>query len=641
MRNPTGSSSPAARPILLCLLALVVIAGAYLPALEGPFIWDDRKLVLEAPAVQSWQPLGRYFATPFWTDGDSGAESAAFYRPLTTLSYALDRQLHGTNPAGFHLSNLLWHLVCAGLLAALARRRGAAPPVAILIGAGWALLPRLTECVAWISGRTDSLATACVLGALLLWDRIHGWRRWTAGLLLLAGLFAKEVALGGLCAVAVLEWHDAGADAWRERAGRLWPVVVAGAAYAALRLHALGPGGSGSAPTLGPVRRAFTVLEALGTYFVMVLDAWRPRSRIGVLGAPETFRVVIGALALGGAIWLGRRQWRRLDRADAAAWSLASIALALVLQVVPLPTEVVAADRFLYLPLAGVTLGLVGPVDRILGRSRWALAGAVALVMSLGVATWLRAADYGDEVRFWVRAVQTTPAANPLPTLELGNLFFRAGWYDPALSLYRRASQPVPGLPITVQATATANAASTLSFLGRYDEAHTLLERLAAEQPGAAERQQALGLLEVRRLHFDAAREHFSIALRLRPDYAAARSAIASLPSLEADAQFAFAPHVASASPEQRARSFTRLGRSVEAQGAWLVVLQTPSVSEAAAREAAAFLVRYARPNVARSGYELYLTRCGQRPDADLRGAFEARRADLERLAAARAELGL
>jgi len=236
---------------------------------------------LDSPLADATASLGDFLSRPFWTDSDAHALSLSYYRPLVSYSFALDHRLHGTNSGGFHLTNIVFHLVNTGLLFALLRRAGRAAWVAGLVALGWALLPRLAEAVAWISGRTDLLATTFAFGALLAWERSLP-RRLLAALLLLAGLLAKETAFAVLPALVAYEWRG-GSRASARVAGlleRLWPLLLAALTYAALRALTIGLHAGGL--TLGMGERLMAVLEASGSYALMLLDAWRPRAVIEI-----------------------------------------------------------------------------------------------------------------------------------------------------------------------------------------------------------------------------------------------------------------------------------------------------------------------------------------------------------------------
>lgn len=207
------------------LIALLTIVVAYLPALSGDFVWDDRNLIEKANSVHQIQPIHSYLGQSFWNQEDHDRYSRGYYRPLITFSYALEWQLWDGQPWGFHLTNLLLHCINCLLLFFLARRFGATPWWALLGVTLFGLLPRLTECVAWISGRTDLFAAFFVLLALLIhpMEHLHSSKSGSseasssglsvaslircalAACLIFLGLLSKEVAAAGLVAIAANE----------------------------------------------------------------------------------------------------------------------------------------------------------------------------------------------------------------------------------------------------------------------------------------------------------------------------------------------------------------------------------------------------------------------------------------------------
>ena len=150
--------------------------------------------------------------------------------------------------------------------------------------------PRLTECVAWIGGRTDVLASLFVLAALVTW-RPRRARRWAAAALLLLGLLSKEVAVAGMVAVAALEWRARAQGSPRRWAVRaVVPLGAAALAYTALRVAATGASVMKvSESRLG--RRLAAMLEATGSYAWRFVDAWRPRLQ-SPLGGPSDLVLV-------------------------------------------------------------------------------------------------------------------------------------------------------------------------------------------------------------------------------------------------------------------------------------------------------------------------------------------------------------
>lgn len=581
----------APRPSLLLGLVLVVVIGIYLPTLSAPFLWDDRHLVLNSERVRELAPLWDYFRLPFWSGAENGPTVSIHYRPLTILSLALDFRLHGENPGGFHLTNLILHAVNVALVFVLARRRGANGVAAAIAAAVFGLLPRLAEAAAWISGRTDLLAALFSLSALLVWRADSTARRWLAALSVLIGLFAKEVAFAGLVALAVLAVCEPAAAPLVRRLRRLVPLAVVLVVYAALRVSA-----TLDAPSVPlPVgARALAFFEAIGRYAVMVANPFQPRTQIGhVLSAAPGF-VALGVAVLGAAVSAVIRFGRRWSASDWSLLALGGVAIGLVLHAIPLSISVVAADRFLYVPAAALAVLAAPHLGALLSARPAALALAVLLLVGLGYRTSERVADFSNEARFWHDALRTTPAENSLPAVELGGVYYRAALYRQALALYQRAAKSGDVDP----SSALANTAICLGWLGRYDEARRLIRQTIAEHPNVPKFWLDQALIELHDLKFEAALSAATRALELHPGYTQAREVRALASELAADpARRAGAPRADDwAARYTQARFLTRAGRYPDAVAAWQALLAIPGVGAEAEHAAWEYSIRFAEP---------------------------------------------
>jgi tetratricopeptide (TPR) repeat protein len=551
----------------------------------------------------------------------------------------LDRALHGENPAGYHLTNVVLHALNSLVLFALLRKHGARPVTSALVATGFALQPRLAEAAAWISGRTDLLAALFTLLGLYAWgpspppgtSRRRTTRRIGAALLVGAGLLGKESAIAGALAIAAGEWV---ANA-REPSGRrvvrtlatIAPVVAIVVIYAALRLATVGL--SGVTDDLGAVGRIRTILEATGTYAAMLVDAWRPRALIGRVGAPST-----GALAAGVAVVLLVvvlvRFRSRLDRVTATGLALFLGALVPVLHIVPIPLLTLTADRFLYLPTAGLAIGLAPSIDRWLGARRIRFAGALALVASFAIVTYQRVGVWSNEIDFWVTTYRETPATNNAAARELANVYYRAGLVEDALILSERALR----YDDPHRANASLNAALCLARLGRFDEARTLLAGLRGKR-ARSDVELELARLEARAGNFERARE------LLRPLAKSRDAALLSkaLPELER-ARRELDRLDASSHPGRRAMLATLVGDEERALQAWIELVRLPNVEQRAAEQALLFLVEQGDYQALREARFQYQRRFGV-IEPRLARRIATHLAELDRLEEARPLVGL
>lgn len=83
---------------------------------------------------------------------------AGFWHPITWLSLMVDTQVYGTWVGGYHLTNLLLHVVSSLLLFAIFHKMTGAFWKSVLVAALFALHPLHVESVAWIAERKDVLS---------------------------------------------------------------------------------------------------------------------------------------------------------------------------------------------------------------------------------------------------------------------------------------------------------------------------------------------------------------------------------------------------------------------------------------------------------------------------------------------------
>src|SRR5438270_13118116 len=107
--------------LLVALLALAVYANS----IGGQFVSDDRALILEHPFTKRVADWPRIFTAGHYA-GNGG------YRPITTLSFAINYSLGEENPVGYHLVNIALHALNSALVCLLLRRLFASEALALI-----------------------------------------------------------------------------------------------------------------------------------------------------------------------------------------------------------------------------------------------------------------------------------------------------------------------------------------------------------------------------------------------------------------------------------------------------------------------------------------------------------------------------
>ncbi|HOY09378.1 MAG TPA: hypothetical protein PLB05_04805 [Candidatus Omnitrophota bacterium] len=108
---------------------------------------------------------------PRWRGEENFYSGLISYRPVTALTFFTDYALYRDNPLGFHLTNILLHLVAVGLVFSLAWSLLPNPAFAFMAALLFGVHPIQSEAVTCIGYRSDLLATLLTLAALLAYRR--------------------------------------------------------------------------------------------------------------------------------------------------------------------------------------------------------------------------------------------------------------------------------------------------------------------------------------------------------------------------------------------------------------------------------------------------------------------------------------
>jgi len=176
------------------ILVLALTIAVYANSLSGGFVWDDNDLIVDK--VGNISNLQSIFLKPHFAE-------TPYYRPLLWCSFYLDYKIWGINPLGFHITNVLLHLINIALVYWLILNLGFSSNISLFTAALFATHPIQTEAVSWIAGRNDPLM---VLFSLLSFNRLFSARllpasrakiiRYVAAFAFFAcALLAKETAI--------------------------------------------------------------------------------------------------------------------------------------------------------------------------------------------------------------------------------------------------------------------------------------------------------------------------------------------------------------------------------------------------------------------------------------------------------------
>lgn len=512
--------------IKLILILVVVTFFGYLSSLSSPFFWDDQQFIVDNLDVRNFH-IGRLF-TQSTTSG--GGITSNYYRPLTSLSFALDVKVWGLNPLPFHLVNLSLHIGAGILLFFLFNMLGMGTIPAFFLSLFFLIFPTQTEAVSYINSRGESLYSLILLGSLLCFVQALGLKfdqkkmpvtqphlkkeqdtslysmmlaseyfsfltnqgvLYVASVALyLLSILAKETALFALPLYGVIAWfyaHQHGVS-WKRIAVRTqWyyfaSLVGIGVSYFILRLTVLNFHNTlnfYNTPDLYSSNlsvRIFTFCKILFVYLGILLWPYPLHMERSVAYITTVFSWwVIGAIVLvGGLLWLGTyvyRQTKNLWVLFGFLWS--SIFLIPVSGIIPI--NGLLYEHWLYLPMIGFFVMLYGTWKFIQSKkvalrkfSNILISFALLLAILYMFLTIRQNNIWSDPVVFFQYTLQFAPNSARAHN-NLGNSYSMEGKYEEAAQEYIKTIKLAPLDPQGYN-----NLGDTYYILGQYGLAEKYL----------------------------------------------------------------------------------------------------------------------------------------------------------------------
>ena len=520
--QPRPPSRPWHAAAWLWLGVFAIVLCLYSPALHGHFIFDDSEFPFCKPIRHA--PLSVWIST-------------VGVRPVLIFSYWLNYYFGGANPFGYHLANVMIHLLntCLVFLVLLrllrkagyvGRRAQAASFAGALI---FAIHPLQTESVSYIAGRSESLAAMFLLLAYVAFlYRPKEAISWLESVLVLV-LFAlavktKEnaVSLAPLLVLTDLFWPVPFSTRGLRRNWRLYGLMIPGACVAAVAVFRLlaNSGTAGfSVATFKWYQYSFTEARAIFTYIRMAI--W-PAD----LSLDHDFATSHTILEHGAICWMillvslvvAAVMVRRRYPLFCFGLLMFLISLAPTSSFIPLDDALV--ERRMYLALIGLILVSFELVMRV----RFSRTVGVAALCLVGV-IWGK--QCYDRNRLWgdpdqlIELAAANAVHNPRPLLNFTEILIQRNQCAVAPRYLARAERRLPD-------NYFVNAAwgRTLACLGYLDEAVKRLQTAARINP-CSQVYEWMGLVYAQMGRSEDAGESLKKAVGLDPDSGTAHGSLA------------------------------------------------------------------------------------------------------------------
>ncbi len=532
----------------VCLLLALSVTAVFWGVSGHEFThYDDDGYVTENFHVQAgltWKGLA-------WAFGQVHGEQT-YWHPLTWVSHMLDCQLFGLKPAGHHLVNLFFHTLNTLLIFLVLGRLTGAFWQCGLVAALFALHPLQVDTVAWVAERKNLLST--FFGLLCLWayalfaecrmqnaecriEKPRGGVSQYASLYYVLSLLSFALGLMSKPVLVTLPFVLLLLDYWplrrfplstinlRLRAflGLVWekaPFFFLGGVSCIITLVAhRGLGMLQAAARLPFDLRLENAVVSYVRYLGKTIWPFNLAIFYPYPGAWPAGQVILSSLLLLGVSGLA------VYAAQSRPWLFVGWFWFLGM-LVPFIGLVQAgkqamADRFMYVPLIGVSIILVWGLAEF---CRWLCLAQKGIAFFCGAILGLCAARTMDQLRCWqnsetlFRHAVAVSKDNCVALDGLGVALFGRGRLDEAMECYRQSLKINPA-----DAHALNNLGAALEAKGSPEAIDWYRKALQAD-PAFPDALYNLGTAEAGQKHYAEAIKLFEAVLVVQPNHLEARN---------------------------------------------------------------------------------------------------------------------
>jgi len=452
----------------------------------------------------------------------------------------VDRDLYGTGPFGFHLTNIVIHALSTLLLFFAMFRLTRSLWKSALVASVFGVHPLRVESVVWIAERKDVLSAFFWVLTMLAYSwyvELPSTRRYFAVLAAFTlGLMAKPTLVTLPFALLLLDYWPLGRlkPGHTNRGARTFFVAVlpileklpllvlsliaSVIAYVAQR----STGAVSEGLPLG-----VKIANAIVSYVAYLWKTIWPRNLACLYPHPEEnipeWHVLGSAFVLIClTVAILRISKTRGYLGFGWLWYLGTLLPVIgIIQIGPHGM----ADRFTYIPTIGIAvIAIWGISDLLSGSSHhphtWCIQGCAAclVILSLAACTWIQSGYWENSERLFRRALALT-SRNHVVANNLALVLASKGKIDEAVALYKKALYSAPP---ELKFKILNNLGFALAERGQLDDAIRYYREALAINPDSAEVHTNLGKALYQKGRSDEAVHEFEEALRVNPSYAEA-----------------------------------------------------------------------------------------------------------------------
>ena len=512
-------SIPASRLMAYIVLSAAVII-VYWPVQHFDFVYyDDHVYIMDRPEMLGGITIKGLSWALKSTD-------AGFWHPLTWVSLMLDYQIYRLNPGGYHLTNLILHLMSALVLCRIFIRMTGSVFPSFVVAALFALHPLHVESVAWIAERKDVLSTLFMFLTILAYasyvSRPSIYAYLSVMLIFLLGLMSKSMLVTLPFILLLLDYWPLGRFSGGSRSTvsllvlEKIPLFAASIVVGILTVFTEEKAGALKSLDYFPF---FDRLGNAQISYVAYLGKMIWPANLAVFypypGALPLWKVAASLLLLV-LITFAAIRWRRSYPYIFVGWFWYAVSLAPVSGLVQIGAHAMA-DRYTYIPLVGMFIVIAWGLKELAGKLPFGeyFPGVLIsmVIIACMILSTIQLTYWKDAQSLFSHAAASTEN-NYLAHNNLGAALLRAGDLKGASMELQRAIEIKPDYPDAYFNMGLASEKRNLP-----EEAQKYYYKVLMFNPAFKEAHNNLGILLAQSGRYEDAIGQFREALKIKPDY--------------------------------------------------------------------------------------------------------------------------
>lgn len=462
------------------IIVILVSILTYVNILQNGFAWDDRDFFIDWPQIKNTEGLPAYLSIPALMAGDLPLNHRGIYRPIRSIYYLASYAIWGENPLGYHIQAIIVHtltvLVIYLITEIITKKRALAFMVSLL----FATHPIHTESVTYITASMDTLGILFFFLSFYFYLKVKDTKN-KKGVYLLGSLiyaflafFTYEMALV-LPFLLILYDLCISSFSFKKLLSKIniyKYYIFVFVIYFLVRFLILGIGNRadylGSGWEIAANQTRVSLPEIFGRYlwwliwpvnltisheltinlllaFIKLLNTIDPGGNLVKLSTNVAFLFPVFYITSSLLI-----TYKLLKRYPLFFFSISWVIISLLPVSDIIPQGASMAERFLFIPSFGflILIALLFHHSFLyLKKSRINIlrysSYIIILLFMLTTIFYIfqtirRNMDWKDEKTIWLSAISVDPA-QPRPYAALGVVYTKAGQYDEAINLFKKA----------------------------------------------------------------------------------------------------------------------------------------------------------------------------------------------------------